>query len=127
MTDQERVYKILIIDDEKMLHATLKPVLSANGFHIVSAFSGEEGLALVKAENPDLVILDVIMPGIKGREVCRILKADPATKHIPVLFLTAKHSEDDVRAEIEVGAQGHITKPIHSMPLIVQIKKILGL
>ena len=125
MTENTRVYKILIIDDEKMLHATLRPVLAANGFEVVSAYSGEEGLALVKAQAPDLIILDVIMPGIKGREVCKIMKADPATANIPVLFLTAKHSEDDVRAEIEAGAAGHITKPIHSMPLISQIKKIL--
>ena len=126
MTDHARIYKILIVDDERMLHATLKPVLSANGFDIISAYSGEDGLVLAKTEKPDLVILDVIMPGIKGREVCKILKADPATTSIPVLFLTAKHSEDDVRAEIEAGAAGHITKPIHSMPLISQIKKILG-
>jgi DNA-binding response OmpR family regulator len=126
MSDHERVYKILIIDDDKTLHATLKPVLSAHGFDIVSAHSGEEGLGLVVSEKPDLVLLDVIMPGIKGREVCRKIKADPVSTNIPVLFLTAKDSEDDVRAEIEAGASGHITKPVNSMPLVRQIKKTLG-
>ncbi|MBF0330442.1 MAG: response regulator [Candidatus Omnitrophica bacterium] len=126
MSDHMRVYKILIIDDDKTLHATLKPVLGANGFDIVSAYSGEEGLEQVLAEKPDLILLDVIMPGIKGRDVCRRLKADPVTADIPVLFLTAKNSDDDIRAEIDAGAAGHITKPVNSMPLVRQIKKTLG-
>ncbi len=125
MSDYVRIYKILIIDDEKTLQAMLKTVLSSNGFDVAAAFSGEEGLTLAVSEKPDLIILDVIMPGIKGREVCRQLKADPLTKHVPVLFLTAKDSEDDVKAELDAGAIGHITKPINSMSLVRQIKKIL--
>ncbi len=126
MSDHDRIYKILIVDDEKGLHATLKPILNAHGFDVVSAYDGEEGLAMVVSEKPDIVILDVIMPGIKGREVCRKIKADPVSMNIPVLFLTAKSSEDDIRAEIEAGGCGHISKPINSMPLVRQIQKILG-
>ena len=126
MSDYERVYKILIIDDDKTLQMMLKTVLASNGFDVVSTFSGEEGLALARSEKPDFIILDVIMPGVKGREVCRRLKEDPETKGIPVLFLTSKDSEDDVQAELEAGAVGHVTKPVNSMSLVRKIKQILG-
>ncbi len=126
MSDYDRVYKILIIDDDKTLQMMLKTVLASNGFDVVSTFSGEEGLLLARAEKPDFIILDVIMPGIKGRDVCRQLKADPQTKDIPVLFLTSKDSEDDVEAELKAGAVGHVTKPVNSMSLVRKIKQILG-
>jgi DNA-binding response OmpR family regulator len=121
----EDARKILVVDDERMLHMMLKSVFASHGFEIISAFTGEEGLVLAKSERPELVILDVIMPGIKGREVCKRLKADLATRHIPVLFLTAKDSDDDVQAEREAGAVGHVTKPINSMSLLREVKKIL--
>jgi DNA-binding response OmpR family regulator len=126
MSDYDRVYKILIIDDDKTLQMMLKTVLISNGFDVVSTFSGEEGLTLAKTEKPDLIILDVIMPGIKGREVCRRLKDDPQMKTTPVLFLTSKDSDDDVAAELEAGAIGHVTKPVNSMSLVRKIKQILG-
>ena len=126
MSDYQRVYKILIIDDDKIVQLMLKAVLSSHGFDVVSTFTGEEGLVMAKSEMPDMIILDVIMPGIKGRAVCQKIKADPQTKAIPVLFLTAKDSEDDVAAELELGAVGHITKPINSMSLVRKIKQILG-
>ena len=118
--------RILVIDDERTLHAMLKPVLSAYGLEVISAMNGEEGLSLAMSEKPDLIILDVIMPTIKGREVCRKIKESPVTAHIPVLFLTAKDSEDDVQAEIEAGALGHVTKPINPVQLVKLAKKILG-
>ena len=126
MSDNSRTYKILIIDDERTLHAMLKTVLSSHGFDVISAFTGEDGLVQARTRQFDLVLLDVIMPGIKGREVCRQLKNDPLTKDIPVLFLTAKDSDDDVAAELEAGAIGHITKPVNSMLLVRKIKNILG-
>jgi DNA-binding response OmpR family regulator len=126
MSDHDRIYKILIIDDDKTLQMMLKTVLASNGFDVISSFSGEEGLALAKSDKPDFIILDVIMPGIKGREVCRKLKADPQTQGIPVLFLTSKDSDDDVAAELEAGAMGHVVKPVNSMSLVRKIKQILG-
>ena len=126
MSDHDSIYKILIIDDDKTLQTMLKTVLISNGFDVITTFSGEEGLVLAKAEKPDFIILDVIMPGIKGREVCRRLKEDPDTQAIPVLFLSAKDSEDDVTAELQAGAVGHVTKPVNSMSLVRKIKQILG-
>ena len=119
--------KILLIDDERTLHVMLKPILGSYGFEVISATSGEAGLALAVTEKPGLILLDVIMPTIKGREVCKRLKESPETAHIPILFLTAKDSEDDVKAELAAGAVGHVTKPINSASLVRLIKKTMGL
>lgn len=118
--------RVLLIDDERTLHAILKNVLASHGFEVFSAMTGEEGLGLAASCKPDLILLDVIMPTIKGRDVCKRLKADPLTRDIPVIFLTAKYSEDDVRAELEVGAVAHVTKPVNSMHLLSLIKKTLS-
>ncbi|MBF0387526.1 MAG: apolipoprotein N-acyltransferase [Candidatus Omnitrophica bacterium] len=119
--------KILLIDDERTLHVMLKPILGSYGFEVISAMNGEEGLALAASEQPGLILLDVIMPTIKGREVCKRLKASPETAHIPVLFLTAKASDDDVKMEMAAGAVGHVTKPINSASLVRLIKKTIAL
>jgi DNA-binding response OmpR family regulator len=119
--------KVLLIDDERALHVMLKSVLGSHGFEVISAMTGEDGVALARIHKPDLIVLDVIMPTMKGREVCAKLKKDPATVAIPVLFLTAKDSSEDVKAELEVGAVGHVTKPINPTHLVKQMKKVLGL
>ena len=126
MSDYDSVYKILIIDDDKGLQKMLKVVLSAHGFDVASALTGEEGLALAKVEKPDVIVLDVMMPGIKGRDVCRSLKADAATQDVPVLILSAKDSDDDIAAELAAGAVGHLTKPVNSTSLLRKVKQILG-
>lgn len=118
--------KILLIDDERTLHVMLKPILGSYGFDVISAMNGEDGLALAAAEKPALILLDVIMPTIKGREVCKRLKASSVTANIPVLFLTAKDSDDDVKAEMAAGAAGHVTKPINSASLVRLIKKTMA-
>jgi CheY-like chemotaxis protein len=117
--------KVLVIDDDRMLHSMLKPMLEGYGFGVVSALTGEEGLALAASDKPDAIVLDVIMPKMKGREVCKALKASDGTKHIPVFFLTAKDSADDIHAEFEIGAEGHLTKPVNPALLVEMIKKAL--
>lgn len=126
MSDYDSVYKVLVIDDDQGLQKMLRVVLSAHGFDVVSAFTGEEGLALAKVEKPDVIVLDVMMPGIKGRDVCRSLKADAVTRDVPVLILSAKDSEDDIAAELAAGAVGHLTKPVNSTSLLRKVKQILG-
>jgi CheY-like chemotaxis protein len=118
--------KILIIDDERLLHTMMSSVLGAHGFEVVSAMTGEEGLALASSEKPDLIVLDVIMPKMKGRDVCAKLKGNPVTRHIPVIFLTAKDSEDDIRAEMEAGAAGHVIKPVNITSFVKLVKQTLG-
>jgi len=117
---------VLIVDDDLSVHKMLTPILTTGGYQVVSAKSGEEGLQLARDKKPAIIILDVILPGMKGREVCAQIKKDQSIKDIPVLFLTSKDSPDDVQAEIAAGGIGHLTKPINPQYLIAQIKRILG-
>ncbi len=114
------------MDDDPAVHFIVAPILAKEGFHVISAKHGEHGLHLALNERPDLIILDVIMPGIKGRELCIKMKAYDVLKNIPVIFLTAKESEDDIKAELDAGAITHLTKPIDPTQLVSVIKSILG-
>jgi len=116
---------VLVIDDDEALMRTVRPILISRGFSVLTAVTGEDGLTVAKTQKPDIILLDVILPGMKGRDVCKAIKDDPQTKDIPVVFFTAKDSEDDIRAEMEVGAEDHITKPIDPSVLISTIDGIL--
>ncbi len=98
----------------------------AEGYKIATAETGEIGLVLAKEKRPDLIILDVLLPGIKGREVCNKLKEDDQTKNIPVVFLTAKASPEDIKAELKAGALAHLTKPVDMQKLSAVINRILS-
>ena len=117
--------RILVVDDDQGARKIMNSILTSSGFEVLLAETGEQGLMMAQKEKPDLIILDVIMPGIKGREVCIRLKKDPTTKHIPVVFLTAKDSPDDIKAELEAGAVAHLTKPLDLKEVLVEIKKVL--
>jgi len=119
-------WTLLVIDDDRALLRLLETNFRRYGIFVISAETGERGLAMAEKHNPDLIILDVILPKMKGRAVCAQLKANPATKDIPVIFLTAKNSMADVEAEMEVGAHAHITKPVDFKDLFSQVKKILS-
>lgn len=118
-------HKILLIDDDKGLLQLLSQRLSRQGYITLMAETGERGLALASAQCPDLILLDVILPGIKGREVCARLKEDPLTQDIPVIFLTIKDTPDDIAAEIAAGAVAHITKPVDFRRLMAEIQKYI--
>ena len=125
--EKEKVMKkVLIVDDDVSIHKMLEPNLVTSGFQVISAMTGEDGLQKAQDNKPDIIILDVILPGMKGRAVCATIKKNPALKDIPVLFLTSKDSPDDVQAELEAGGIGHLTKPINPQYLIAQIKRVLG-
>ena len=124
--EQRFLKSVLIIDDDPALLKTIKPLLLSSGYSVLTATTGERGLQIAQSQNPDIIVLDVILPGIKGREVCAQLKEDPQTEKIPVIFLTAKDSPDDVRAEIEAGGISHITKPLSSQKLLEEIRKAIG-
>ncbi len=117
---------ILIVDDDEGLQKTVQKILLPRGYSVLTATSGEKGLQIAKLQKPDLIVLDVILPGIKGRDVCAQLKQNHDTKSIPVIFLTAKDSEDDIKAELAAGGISHLTKPVSANTLLVEIKKILG-
>jgi CheY-like chemotaxis protein len=116
---------ILVVDDDKGLRKIMTAYFTKQGMTVLTAQTGEEGLEIARKRRPDLIILDVILPRMKGRAVCSKLKEDPRTRNIPVIFLTAKYSPDDVMAEIQAGGVAHITKPINLSELSSEIKKYL--
>jgi len=117
---------VLVVDDDEAIIKLVRPILLSHGYSVLTAGTGEGGLQIVDTQKPDLILLDVILPGIKGREVCQKLKENSATRDIPVVFLTAKDSPEDIQAEKEAGAAGHLTKPVNAKMLIETVQDILG-
>ncbi len=114
--------KILIVDDEQNLVDFVKLRLEANNYQVVCAFDGEEALSVFAKENPDLVLLDVIMPKMDGFKVCQALKRDAANANIPIIMLTVKDRTDDIRRAKESGADAYIVKPFDASDLLLDIK-----
>lgn len=117
--------KILIVEDEPDVVEVVRYNLARDGYRIESAGSGREGLEKARREKPDLVVLDLMLPEIDGLEVCRILKAEAETSHIPVLMLTARGEESDIVAGLELGADDYITKPFSPRVLTARVKAVL--
>ena len=117
--------KILVVDDEEDILELLRFNLSRDGYRVVCASSGEQGLKLARSEMPDLIVLDLMLPGVDGLEVTRHLKDDPKTKAIPVTMLTAKGEESDIVTGLELGADDYITKPFSPRVLLARVKAVL--
>ena len=116
--------KILAVDDERHIVRLVEVNLQRAGYEVVTAFDGKEALEKVKAENPDLVVLDVMMPFMDGFEVLRNLKANPETAEIPVIMLTAKAQDADVFRGWQSGVDCYLTKPFNPMELLTFVKRI---
>ncbi len=116
---------IVVVDDEEDLLELVNFNLSKEGYRVTCLSSGEAAAERVQAELPDLVVLDLLLPGSDGLEVCRQLKADPTTREIPVVMLTAKGEEADVVAGLELGADDYITKPFSPRVLMARLKAVL--
>ncbi len=117
--------RILIVDDEPHIIKVLTVRLEKAGYEVIAAIDGQETLNKVRKEMPDLVILDLMLPGIDGYKVCRLLKFDERYKHIPIIVLTARVEEEDRKRSMEVGADEYITKPIKPDEFLDTIKKHL--
>jgi two-component system, OmpR family, alkaline phosphatase synthesis response regulator PhoP len=117
--------KILVVDDEEDILELLKFKLSKEGYQVTCAASGEEALRCVRSETPDLIVLDLMLPGIDGIEVARELKHDFDTKNIPIVMVTAKGEEADIVTGLELGADDYITKPFSPRILIARVKAVL--
>jgi len=117
---------ILIVDDSPTELHVLKTMLEKNGFTILTASSGEEGITVAKAEKPDLVLMDVVMPGMNGFQATRALTRDADTAHIPIIIVTTKDQETDRVWGLRQGAKDYITKPAGEKDLINKINQAMG-
>lgn len=117
--------KILIVDDDEHIRTLITDVLKDEGFVVVPCADTEEGYIKIVKSQPDLVILDIKMPRIGGIELCRLIRANTQTKHIPIIMLTVESSETDKIIGLEMGADDYITKPFSNKELIARIKSLL--
>jgi two-component system alkaline phosphatase synthesis response regulator PhoP len=116
---------ILIVDDEEDIRELVALNLRREGYQILTCDTGERALELVRSKKPDLVVLDLMLPGVDGLEVCRRLKADPDSRRIPVVMLTAKGEETDIVAGLELGADDYVTKPFSGKVLVARVRRLL--
>jgi DNA-binding response OmpR family regulator len=117
--------KILVVDDSKVNVKMLDEYLR-NGYEVVKAYNGEEALRKVKDSPPDLILLDIIMPGIDGYEVCERLKADPRTSFIPIVMVTSLEKEEERIKGLELGAEDYIVKPFSPGELRARVQRVLS-
>ena len=118
--------KILIVEDEESLLKLESILLTTKGYLVQGAATGLAALEAVAVEPPDLILLDIMLPELDGFEVCSQLKTDPKTRHIPIIFLTAKKSPEDLARSEEVGADQYITKPFKSAMVMESIERLLS-
>lgn len=115
----------LAVDDEESILELLEYNLSREGYTVTTVTTGEEAIEVARSKLPDVVILDLMLPGVDGLEVCRILKRDLKTSHIPIVMLTAKSEEADIVAGLELGADDYVTKPFSPRVLLARVKAVL--
>lgn len=117
--------RILIVDDEKDIVETIQFNLELEGFECLVAYDGEEALHKAKRENPDLILLDIMLPKINGYKIARLLKFDKSYKNIPIIMLTARTQKTDIELGEETGADEYVTKPFDMDMLVALVKKYL--
>lgn len=116
--------KILVCDDERHIVRLIQVNLEKNGYQVVTAYDGKEGLEKIRAEKPNLVVLDVMMPYMDGFEVLKSLRKDPDFMDLPVIMLTAKAQDKDVFEGYHYGADMYLTKPFNPIELVTFVKRI---
>ena len=117
--------KVLVADDEPDVIDLVAANLCSAGFKVLKAEDGPEALSIAREQSPDLLILDLMLPGMTGLEVCRTLKADPLTAEMPIIMLTAKAEEVDRIVGLELGADDYVTKPFSPRELVLRVQRIL--
>ena len=118
--------RVLIVDDSPTEIVKLRQILSKHGYDVLAADSGEQGMEMVRAEHPDVVLMDIVMPGLNGFQATRQLSRDPATSAVPVIIVTTKDQETDRLWGQRQGAKGYLTKPVDGKLLIKPIESVLN-
>ncbi len=117
--------KILVIEDEADILEVTQYNLTREGYRVTTSRDGEDGLARARRDAPDLVILDLMLPGLDGLEVCRRMQSDPITSGIPIIMVTAKGEESDVVTGLQLGADDYVAKPFSPKELVARVKAVL--
>lgn len=117
--------RVVLVEDEGDIRDVIEYNLSREGYTTLAFDNGEDGLEAIQNETPDLVLLDLMLPGIDGLEICRKLKQNPATRDIPIIMITAKTEESDVVLGLGVGADDYVNKPFSPQELIARVKSVL--
>ena len=118
--------KILIVEDDPSFSRAISHIIEKEGYDVITASNGMAGLRMAKGESPDLLILDVMLPGLDGFEICHQLRQDPQTEKLPIIMLSAKGQEIDKTTGLKVGANEYLTKPIDRALLLEKITSLLG-
>ena len=117
--------RILVIEDQEDNRQIVRDLLSANGYELSEAVTGEEGVASAKRERPDLILMDIQLPGIDGYEATRRIKADPELRHIPIIVVTSYALSGDDQKAFAAGCDGYVTKPFSPRLLLTKIREYL--
>ena len=117
--------KILVIEDEKKLAKIIKNFLEKNNFEVADLYDGEDAIITAETFNPNLILLDWMLPGLSGLEICRQIRSNKSINKVPIIFLTAKGEEEDKLRGLDIGADDYITKPFSQIELIARIKALL--
>lgn len=118
--------RILVVDDSPTEHFSIGSMLGRHGHEVIAAGSGEEGMRLARQERPDLILMDIVMPGINGFQATRQLTRDPQTAAIPIVILTSKNQDSDRAWAQRQGARDYLTKPVEESVLLTTITHVLG-
>ena len=116
---------ILVVEDEQEIQELIRYNLAKDGYQVTCVGLGEDALRTARSESPDLILLDLMLPGVDGLEVCRRMKTDPVMRRIPIVMVTAKGEETDVVAGLELGADDYVTKPFSPRVLVARVRAVL--
>ena len=117
--------RILLVEDQEDARRIVRDLLSANGYALLEAQTGEEGLKIAQTERPDLILMDIQLPGMDGYEVTRLIRADPMLRHIPIIAVTSYALSGDDQKAFAAGCDGYVTKPFSPRQLLAKIREFL--
>jgi DNA-binding response OmpR family regulator len=125
MSEIRKTFRILVVDDDPSVIRLLAGLLKTSGFEALLADDAPSGLELAMKQKPDLIVLNVMMPIINGFNICRLMKSEAACKHIPIILLTSRVTEEDRRIGQEVGADAYMLKPLNTAEFLHKVEELL--